>query len=134
MGFRGMTRRGFLQGATLGSATTLAVGHPRGSEGLVYAQTSDFDEFEDEEPCTLVFFESVYRSNVRMVQRSQKFGFTFKPCQPFIVLGEFFRQGLDGYFATEFGVPRTPHLAHAALSKGRNDFVVRELRAGFDHP
>ena len=41
MGFRGMTRRGFLQGATLGSATTLAVGYPRGSEGLVYAQTSE---------------------------------------------------------------------------------------------
>jgi len=39
----------------------------------------------------------------------------------------------DGDFSPKLGVPGLPHLSHAALSEGRNDFVVRKFRTGLNH-
>ena len=95
-----------------------------------FRQRVAFDEFEDKEPGAFVFFESVDRGDVRMVQRRQQLRFTFKPGQTLFVLGELFGESLDGDFAPELGVLGTPHLTHAALAERGKDFVAAELGAG----
>ncbi len=89
-----------------------------------------FDQFEDEEPRAVVFFEAIDCGDVGMVQRGQQFRFTFKPGQPLFVFGELFGKRLDGHFAPELGVPRTPHLAHTTLAERGEDLVAAELGAG----
>ena len=105
-----------------------------GTSGQELGERVAFDEFEDEEPGAVVFFEAVDCCDVRMVQRCQQLGFTFKPGEAFFVVGKLFRQGLDGDFASEFGISCTPDLAHATFSEGRNDFIVCKLGTGLNHP
>ena len=59
-----------------------------------------FDEFQNEEPSALVFFKPVDCGDVGMIQRSEKFSFTFKACKAVRILSKLFRKGFDGDFTT----------------------------------
>ena len=75
----------------------------------------------------VVVLEPMDRGDARMVQRRTQLGLALKAGQPVGVLGKLFRQGLNRHLTTKLRIPRTPDLSHAALTKGRNDFVVREF-------
>ena len=104
-----------------------------GTARQLVGQRVTVHQFKDQESSAVVFLEAVDGRYVRVIQRSEQFGFTLKPYQAFFVSGELFREGLDGDLASELGVPCTPHLAHPALAEGRNDFVVCEFGAGLNH-
>ncbi len=72
----------------------------------------------------VVFLKSVYSCYVRMIQRREEFGFTFKASKPICVLRELFGKSLDSDFTPELCVSGLLHLAHATLDEGRNDFIV----------
>ena len=64
-----------------------------------------------------------------MVQRSENFGFAFEAGESLGVLRESRGQNLDRHFAIERRVSGPVHLAHAARTNGRNDFVGAEFAA-----
>ena len=68
-----------------------------------------------------------------MVERGQKLGFAFEAGKAVGVFGELVGKNLDGDFAPEFRITRTPDFTHAASSQRGDDFVVGESGSGFDH-
>jgi hypothetical protein len=71
-------------------------------------------------------FQSVDGRDVRMVQRSEDFGFALKAREPIIVSGEGGRQNLDRDLTLQVGVGCPIHLAHPALADLCGDFVNAE--------
>src|SRR5260370_36625699 len=60
---------------------------------------------------------------MRMIQRSNRAGFLLEACRMLPL------QSLDGDDAVQPRITRLPHLAHAALADGRDDFIRAEFVA-----
>ena len=74
-------------------------------------------------------FEAVNRGDVGVIQRRQHLCFALKSGEPFGIVCERFRQNFDGHVAPELGVVGLIHLAHAARTNVREDFVGAEFSA-----
>jgi hypothetical protein len=81
------------------------------------------DQLEDEKARPFVFFKSVNRGDIRMVQRGQELGFAFEPGSTAIVPRKFLGQRLDGDVPPEPAVAGPVHLAHPALADRGEDIV-----------
>jgi hypothetical protein len=56
-------------------------------------------------------------------------GFTFEAGESISISGELFGQDLERDVTTQLSVAGSPHLSHAALTKGDENFVGTEARA-----
>ena len=86
-------------------------------------------QFHDEGLCAVGFLDAVDARDVRMVERSQHFGFALKTREPVAIGGERGRQDLDRDLALEPGVGRPKHLPHPSFADLRSDFVDAETAA-----
>jgi len=58
-----------------------------------------FDQLHDQGVSVVGVFESVNRSDVRVIERGEDFGFALKPGHSFSIACERFREDLDCYIA-----------------------------------
>ncbi len=72
----------------------------------------------------------VDREDVRVVERGCCSRFELEASQPIGVIGECRRKNLDRDGASQFGVARPVHLAHAPGVHERHDFVASQARSG----
>jgi hypothetical protein len=91
------------------------------------------NQLHDEGIRAVGMFKAVDRGDVRMIQLRQHFRLALKTGEPFGIVHERFRQNFDGYFASELGVVRLIHSAHATRADLREDFVRAEFCAGSDY-
>ena len=68
--------------------------------------------------------------DVRMVERGRGPRFELEAAQTIGVIGEGRGEDLDGHHASELGVVRTVHFAHAAGVNDRDDFVAPQPGTG----
>ena len=75
------------------------------------------DELEREEPETVDVLQRVNGGDVRMVQRCQQLGFIFQTAQCLRIVGDLFRQHLDGNATIKTGVHADVHDSHSAAAQ-----------------
>jgi hypothetical protein len=75
-------------------------------------------------------FNAVNGRDVGMVQRGQHPRFTRESCHAVGILGERFRQNLDGDIAVQLGVGGTPDFTHPARAELSGDPVVSDRGLG----
>ena len=68
-------------------------------------------------------FEAVDGCDVRVIQRGEQPRLAFEARQPFSICRKETRQDFDRNVATEFGVARAVHLAHAADAEEVEDLI-----------
>jgi len=91
------------------------------------------DELEDHGTSAVVgFFQSVDRADARVVERREDLGFSLESRQPVWIGGERLRHDLQRHVAVQLGVPRSIHLAHAALTNLGDDLIRAQAGAGFE--
>ena len=78
------------------------------------------------------FLQTIYRGNMRMIQRSQKLRLAAKAREPLGVIGHLGRKNLDRNVAPELRIPRSVDFSHAAGANSFDDFVRAELLRGFE--
>ena len=83
-----------------------------------------FDELEHEEACAVRLFETVNRSDARVVERGEQFCFALESAEALFVLRERFGESFDRDVSTELRVACLPDFAHAAFAELRGDLVV----------
>src|SRR5262249_47805605 len=88
------------------------------------------DEFEDDAAGVCRFLQSIDRSDVRMVQGREHFGLATKAPKPFRVARERIWQHFDRDVALQLRIARAIHLAHAARTDLRGNFIRTEASAG----
>ena len=93
-------------------------------------QRRTLHQFHDEGGHAVGAFEPVDRGDVRMIQRSQEFGFTLKARETFGVGNQRLGENLHGHGALEATVSGAIDLAHAALADECNHFICAEAGAG----
>ena len=75
-------------------------------------------------------FETVDRSDVRMVESREHFGFALKTREPVRIAGDRRGEHLDRHRPFQIAVGRAVDFAHAAGADLRGDFVDADTRAG----
>src|SRR5262245_34683867 len=85
-----------------------------------------FDQFHNQRASAVCLFETVNSCDVRMVQRSEDFGFALESSEAFRVCRERLRQDLESDIALQSRVSRPVDLPHAARTDGSGDFVGAE--------
>ena len=96
-------------------------------------ERGSLDELQHECPRPAGVLEPVDECDVRMIQRRQRAGFAFDARDAIGIDGKRIRQHLDGHVATEPGVGRAIHLAHAARSEPAADHIAAQPSAGAQH-
>ena len=81
------------------------------------------NELEHEGADVLGFFESVDRTDVRVIERSQQPRLSLEPCEPLGICRERAWQDLDGHGAFELRIARPIHFSHATGANARLDVV-----------
>ncbi len=89
-----------------------------------------FDQLEREGDDAVRLLEAVDGGDPGMVERGEDVRFAPQAGDALAVLREGGRQHLDRNVASELGIPRTKHLAHAACAEGREHLVGTESDAG----
>ena len=84
------------------------------------------DELHDQEVLATGFFHAEERSDVRMIQRGEDFGFALEARDAVGVGEEGFGQNFNGDAAPELHVARAVHLAHAARAEQAENLVRPE--------
>jgi hypothetical protein len=74
------------------------------------------------------FFEAINGADFRMIKRRQDLRFTLKAGESLGIGCEGLRQNFQGDVASELGIPRSIHFAHATRAEGGEDFVRAEAR------
>ena len=82
-------------------------------------------KLHDDEGLALVLLYSVNRADVGVIESRSCLGLPLESLQVLSVLGEFFRQELQGDGALELGVLGLVHHAHTATTQLLQDAVVR---------
>ena len=75
----------------------------------------------------------VNRTNVGVIERGGSTGLPLESRHPDRILAERVWENLDRHLASQLLIFREIHFSHATFSKGREDFVVSEQRAGSNH-
>ena len=74
-----------------------------------------------------MLLEPVERGDVRVIQLSQEPGLPLEAVQALAVLGEGFREHLDGHVPAQLGVAGSVDLPHPTRTDGLDDLVLAEL-------
>jgi len=85
----------------------------------------------DEAFALRAFVQTVDRGDIGVIQRGEKLGLAFEPCQTICVSGQGLGQHFDRHLAFESHVGCPIDLTHAALAELVDDGVIEKLRALF---
>ena len=77
----------------------------------------NFDQFKDECLAPVGVFESVDRSDVRVVERGEHMRFALEPREALRVVREGGQQDLDRDLAMQLRIARTIHRTHSAFTE-----------------
>jgi hypothetical protein len=77
-----------------------------------------------------LIFEAVYLRDIGMIERAQRPRFARKASAAFGIAADGVGQDFQRNVATELGVARAIHLAHAAGAERAEDLVVRDGASG----
>ena len=91
------------------------------------------EQFHHDERLAVVIADFVNRADVGMIQRGGGTGLLFESRNPERIVTKRIRENLDRHLASKLPILRSIHLAHAAFSEGREDFIVSQRRAGLEH-
>ena len=80
------------------------------------AERLALDEFENQEPSTLDFLQSINTANIRVIECGQHPCFALEPRETIRTTGERRRQNLDRDIAGERHVARPIYFAHSACT------------------
>jgi len=80
-------------------------------------QRRPLDELEHQRMCASTFFESVNRSDVRMIERGEQLCFALESRKTIGIGGEGGRKDLEGDVAIEPRIARPIHLTHTARAE-----------------
>ena len=119
-----------LQGLRHPRRSRAATGYEAQETGRHSLETGTFDQFQDQRTRPLGFLDAVDGRDVRVVQRSQDFGFTLKTGEAVRISCDRFRQHLDGNLPLQVRVEGLIHLTHAALADLGGLFGRAETSAG----
>lgn len=77
----------------------------------------------------IAILKSIDGSDVRMIERGEKSGFSLESGQPQGIPGKGLRQDLDRDFTFQPGIPCLIYLTHPASAERANNFVGTESSA-----
>ena len=93
-------------------------------------QAVALDELEHQGRCGAAQFNTVDRTDVRVIERGEESRLAFEACHAIGVQRELRRQDLQRDVAIERRVASAIYLAHPPGAEGREDLVGSEARAG----
>ena len=104
----------------------MSVGERDGATPDVRRQVLAFDQFHHQRVRRTRILEAVDRRDVWMIERGEYLRFSAEARKPIRIARERLRQDLQRHIAVELRVFGAIHLAHAAGTDGRGDFVNAE--------
>jgi hypothetical protein len=105
------------------------LGGPQGSALQAIRECRAFDELEDQRHEAVGFLQAVDGADGRMIERREQPGLTAEAGAALRVGNEMRRQEFERDLATQLGVARAIHLAHAAFAERGEDSIRAEIAA-----
>src|SRR5215475_7688889 len=90
------------------------------------AERFAFDQLHHDAAAAAELLETVYLSDVGMIQRRQKLGFALKPREPVAIVRKMIGQDFHCHITQQLRVAGAENNTHAAFSKLRRHFICTD--------